>query len=139
MISNLNQLSFQPFGTIESERVRGRDLAQKGENRRILELVQGECPVLSCQTEVWLCNHANMTVLSVANGDDGFHHFYLDKMVCIKPGVRFAIHPYQDQSSVEMVANDTPQEVGRLNAGDEFRLRRHIQVSSIYTDRKSVV
>ena len=133
MISNLNQLSFQPFGTIESERVRGRDLAQKGENRRILELVQGECPVLSCQTEVWLCNHANMTVLSVANGDDGFHHFYLDKMVCIKPGVRFAIHPYQDQSSVEMVANDTPQEVGRLNAGDEFRLRRHIQVSSIYT------
>ena len=66
MISNLNQLSFQPFGTIESERVRGRDLAQKGEHRRVLELVRGECPILVCESEVWLCNHNNMTVLSVA-------------------------------------------------------------------------
>ena len=38
MISNLNQLSFQSYGTIESERVRGRDLAQKAEHRRVLEL-----------------------------------------------------------------------------------------------------
>ena len=133
MISNLNQLSFQSFGTIESERVRGRDLAQKAEHCQILELDRGDCPVLVCQSEIWLCNHANMTVLSVADEGETFHHFYLDKVVCIKPGVRFAIHPYQEHSSVEMVGNDDPREVGRLNAGDEFRLRRQIQVSSIYT------
>ena len=133
MISNLNQLSFQPYGTIESERVRGRDLAQKADGRQLLELTRGECPVWVCPNEVWLCNHSNMTVLSVAGEDESFKHFYLDKVVCIKPGMRFAVHPYQDSSSVEMSQTGTFQEVDRLNAGDEFRLRRQIQISSIYT------
>ncbi len=133
MISNLNQLSFQAYGTIESERVRGRDLAQKAEIRQILELVRGECPVLVCQSEVWLCNHTDMTVLSVAAEGEPFRHFYLDKVVCIKPGVQFAVHPYQERSSVDMACSNELREVGRLNAGDEFRLRRQIQISSIYT------
>ena len=133
MISNLNQLSFQAYGTIESERVRGRELAQKPEGRQVLELTRGECPVWVCQREVWLCNHSNMTVLSVALEGEDYQHFYLDKMVCVKPGVRFAVHPYQDRSSVEMARGEELREVGRLNAGDEFRLRRQIQVSSIYT------
>ena len=60
MISNLNQLSFQAYGTIESERVRGRDLAQKAEHRQVRELVRGECPVLVSQSEIWLCNHSNI-------------------------------------------------------------------------------
>ena len=133
MISNLNQLSFQAYGTIESERVRGRDLTQRADQRQILELVRGECPVFVCDSEVWLCNHADMTVLSVAAEGESFRHFYLDKVICIKPGIRFAIHPYQERSSVDMACGETPREVARLNAGDEFRLRRQIQVSSIYT------
>ena len=133
MISNLNQLSFQSYGTIESERVRGRNLAQKTGDHQILELFRGEYPVWVSQSEVWLYNHSNMTVLSVALEDGEYQHFYLDKVVCIKPGVRFAVHPYQDASSVELTRTDALQEVGRLNAGDEFRLRRQIQVSSIYT------
>ena len=133
MISNLNQLSFQAYGIIESERVRGRDLAQKAEGRRILELSRGECPVFISQSETWLCNHSNMTVLSVAMEEGDFQHFYLDKVVCIKPGIRFAVHPYQDHSSVELVSREEPQETGRFDTGDEFRLRRQIQVSSIYT------
>ena len=133
MISNLNQLSFQPYGIIESERIRGRDLTQKAENRQIRDLVRGECPVYVCDSEVWLCNHADMTVLSVAAEGEPFRHFYLDKVICIKPGIRFAIHPYQKRSSVDMAFGAQLQEVGRLNAGDEFRLRRQIQVSSIYT------
>ena len=133
MISNLNQLSFQAYGIIESERVRSRDLAQKAERSRILELSRGECPVFVSQSETWLCNHSNMTVLSVAMEEGDFQHFYLDKVVCIKPGIRFAVHPYQERSSVELVSRETPQECGRLDAGDEFRLRRQIQVSSIYT------
>ena len=133
MISNLNRLSFQTYGTIESERVRGCDLAQKTERRQVLELARGECPVQVCQSEVWLCNHSNMTVLSVSAEGDRFQHFYLDKVVCIKPGVRFAVHPYQECSSVEIACTGDLREVGRLSAGDEFRLRRQIQVSSIYT------
>ena len=133
MISNLNQLSFQSYGTIESERVRSRDLAQKGEHWRILELNRGDCSVLQCDEEVWMCNHGGMTVLSVANGDEAFRHFYLDKVVCIKPGVKFAIRPYQESSSVELAGSAEHKVVDRLDAGDEFRLRRQIQISSIYT------
>jgi len=133
MISNLNQLSFQSYGSIESERIRGRDLAQKAEVCNVMELHRGECPIWVSQGEVWLCNHANMTVLSVAGEGEGFRHFYLDKVVCIKPGIRFAVHPYQATSSVEIARSQEPQEAGRLNVGEEFRLRRQIQVSSIYT------
>ena len=133
MISNLNQLSFQSYGSIESERVRGRDMAQKSERREIMELSRGECPVWASSSEVWLCNHSNMTVLSVALEGESFKHFYLDKVVCIKPGVRFAVHPYQEGSSVEIAHVGQLLEEGRLNAGDEFRLRRQIQLSSIYT------
>ena len=133
MISNLNQLSFQSYGTIESERGRGRDQAPKAEDREKLELFRGECPVWVCQNEVWLSNHSNMTVLSVASEGEVFQHFYLDKAVRIKPGVRFALHPYQDSSIVELSHAQELREAGRLNAGDEFRLRRQIQVSSIYT------
>ena len=133
MISNLNQLSFQAYGSIESERVRGRVLAQKAEGRQILELSRGECPVWVCSSEVWVCNHSDMTVLSVAGEGENFQHFYLDKVVCIKPGIRFAVHPYQSSSSVELARSEELQEAGRLNAGDEFRLRRQIQLGSIYT------
>ena len=133
MISNLNQLSFQTYGTIESERVRGRDLAQRAESRQILELQQGEYPVWVCRSEVWLCNNSNMTVLSVALEGGEYQHFYLDKVVCIKPGIRFAVHPYQDCSSVELARSGELEEVDHLNAGDEFTLRRQIQMGSIYT------
>ena len=133
MISNLNQLSFQAYGSIESERVRGRVLAQKAEGRQILELSRGECPVWVSSSEVWVCNHSDMTVLSVAGEGENFQHFYLDKVVCIKPGIRFAVHPYQSSSSVELARSEELQEAGRLNAGDEFRLRRQIQLGSIYT------
>ena len=51
MISNLNQLSFQTYGIIESERVRGRDLALKAERCQVRELVRGECPVMVSQSE----------------------------------------------------------------------------------------
>ncbi len=133
MISNLNQLSFQAYGRIESERNRGRDLAQKAEHRQVRELARGEVLVLTSTSEVWLCNHSNMTVLSVALDGETFQHFYLDKVVCIRPGVRFGIHPYQEHSSVEIAGNEPLKVVGHFQAGDEFRLRRKIQVSSIYT------
>ena len=133
MISNLNQLSFQSYGTIESERGRVRDLGQKAEDRQILELSQGEYPVWVSPSGVWLCNNSNMTVLSVARESEGYQHFYLDKVVYIKPGVRFAVHPYQETSTVEMARLGALEEVDRLNAGDEFRLCRQIQISSIYT------
>ncbi len=133
MISNLNQLSFQSYGRIESERNRGRDLAQKAERLWVQELKRGETPILCSQREIWLCNHSNMTVLSVALEGENFRHFYLDKVVCIRPGVRFAVHPYQEHSSVEIAGDEVPRQMGVLESGDEFSLRRKLQISRIYT------
>ena len=133
MIGNLNQLSFQCFGTIESERVSARDLAQKAPRSRVLELKPGAAQVYVSQGEVWLCNNANMTVLSVSLGDGRFQHFYLDKVVCIKPGVRFALRPYQDSSSVEIACAGALETQGQIAPEDKFQIRRHIVIDGIYT------
>ena len=100
MIGNLNQLSFQSFGSIESERVAPKSPAHRRAPGQVLELSPGEASVYCCETEIWVCNHANMTVLSVSKDGEQFQHFYLDKMVCIRPGTHFALRPYQETSKV---------------------------------------
>ena len=133
MIGNLNQLSFQSFGTIESERASVRTLAQKFPHCRVLELNAGAAPVYSSDAEVWLCNQANMTILSVSADGDCYQHYYLDKIVCIKPGIRFSLRPYQDASGVELACSGTLTQVGGLDTSHGFQIRRHIMVDSIYT------
>ncbi len=133
MIFNLNQLSFQSYGTIESERARARDLTQKAPQRQVLELTSGEVPVYRADSPVWLCNHSNMTVLSVSADGEGYQHYYLDKVVCVKPGIWFSLHPYSGVSSAEIAGEALPAAVGTMGAGDEFRLRHQLQISSIYT------
>ena len=132
MIGNLNQLSFQSFGSIESERNSARNLANKAQTSRMLELNSGAAPVYCSDAEVWLCNNANMTVLSVSLDGEQFQHFYLDKVICIRPGVRFALRPYQERSTVEMASGEL-KVVGRIASNDRFHIRRHIQIDSIYT------
>lgn len=133
MIGNLNQLSFQRFGTIESERVSVRDLEGKAPSTRILELKTGDAPVYTSDGEVWLCNSANMTVLSASLDGTAFQHFYLDKVVCIRPGVHFAIQPYQENSTVELACAASLNTVGQIPAGSRFQIQRHILVENIYT------
>ena len=132
MIGNLNQFSFQNFGSIESERTSARNLAHKAQMSRVLELNPGAAPVYCAESDVWLCNNANMTVLSVSLDGEQFQHFYLDKVVCIRPGVRFALRPYQERSTVEMAGGDL-KVVGRISSNDRFHIRRHIVIDSIYT------
>lgn len=133
MIGNLNQLSFQHFGTIESERVSVRDLEGKAPSRRKLELKSGDAPVYTSDAEVWLCNSANMTVLSVSLDGTAFQHFYLDKVVCIRPGVQFTIQPYQESSTVELACGEGLNTVGQIPAGSRFQIQRHILIENIYT------
>ncbi len=102
MICNLNHLSFQNYGTIESERVAARDLLGKAAQSCVMELTNEERRVYRCAQEIWVRNHENMTVLSVSVDGDSYEHFYLDKIICINPGVYFSLHPYQQTSSVEL-------------------------------------
>ena len=74
-----------------------------------------------------------MTVLSVSADGEHFQHFYLDKVVCVKPGVRFALRPYQEKSRVDTASGSEWQTVGSIASGDRFQIRRHIVIDSIYT------
>ena len=102
MICNLNQISFQNYGTIESERIPAKDLLGRGAKSDVVELTHQERRVFCCDREVWVRNHQNMTVLSASVDGQTFQHFYLDKVVCIKPGIYFTLRAYQDNSSVEL-------------------------------------
>ena len=133
MIFNLNQLSFQNYGTIESERARARDLTLKAAHRQVVELTDRESPIYRADCPVWLCNHSNMTVLSVSTDGEEYQHYYLDKVVCIRPGICFSLHPYNGTSAVDMAGDAKPAVVGTTAPGDQFRLRHQLQVSSIYT------
>ncbi len=133
MIGNLNQLSFQSYGFIESERSSVRDLGKRVPKSQILELTHGDTPVYRGRYDVWMCNNANMTVLSVSLDGEHFQHFYLDKVVCIRPGIFFALRPYQETSQVELACDEECQMVKTIASGDRFQIRRHIVIDSIYT------
>lgn len=133
MICNLNQISFQNYGTIESERIPAKDLLGRGAKSDVVELTHQERRVFCCDREVWVRNHQNMTVLSASVDGQTFQHFYLDKVVCIKPGIYFTLRAYQDNSSVELAGEKLPQQVVQKDAPDNFRVQRRLAVSSIYT------
>ena len=133
MIGNLNQLSFQAYGSIESERNTARNVAQKATASRVFELKPGAATIYCADQEVWICNSANMTVLSVSTDGELFQHFYLDKVVCIRPGIQFALRPYQDTSAVEAACSGSLQQMGEIASDDKFRIRRRMMVDSIYT------
>ncbi len=133
MIRNLNQMSFQCFGTIFPERGQSSRLADKGGNRQILQLSRGDSPVYCCDAEVWLCCGAGMTVLSVSADGHDFQHFYLDKPVCVKAGVYFCLSPFQQESTAEMVCVQVPTVVGTRPPDQSLLVRHRLKINNIYT------
>ncbi len=132
MICNLNPLSFQSFGRIDPERVTVRDLSKKVASHQTWELGDGDAPVYVADDVVWLCNHSNMTVLSVSTDGENFQHFYLDKLVRIQPGIQFSVRPYQGQSSVEIGCEGSWQEVGK-QAAAQVQMKPRFSIGQIFT------
>ncbi len=133
MICNLNQLSFQQYGSIDSERVNARNLTQKGAQSHVMELGSLDAAVYRSQGRVWVCNDSNMSVLSVSTDGEDYQHFYLDKVVCINPGTYFTLSAYQDASTIEIAEEEPLEQVGTIGREDKYRIKRRIDISSIYT------
>ena len=131
MIRNLNQVSFQGFGTIAPERGQTVKNTDRGE-RQILTLESGEVQVFRALSEVWLECGEGMSVLAVSSDGQGFYHFYLDKRVCVKKGVVFYVTPFQDRSTVEMIALHHPVCIG-TRQHDTLRVEHKMQVKGLYT------
>ena len=131
MIQNLNQVSFQGFGTILPERAHSAKIGDKGEKRTI-QLGCDDSPVFLSEDEVWLTCSQGSCILSVSPDGAEYRHFYLDKLVCIRKGIHFALTPFRGVSTVEMVTQTVPQSLGNRPAG-ELKVERKLTVEGIYT------
>ena len=71
MIRNLNQMTFQEFGTILPEKAQSGRPLDKGIE---LEMKQGEAPVFRASSETWICGGNGMSVLSLSKDGENFQH-----------------------------------------------------------------
>lgn len=133
MIRNLNQVSFQRFGTISPERGQGCKPSVRQPYRQILHLSEGSMPVYRSSNECWLNCVSGMTVLSVSEDGNHFLHFYLDKAVCVKPEICFSLYPFQPNSSAELSSAQEPPIVGSRKQEDNLLVSNRLKVKNIYT------
>ena len=131
MIRNLNQVSFQGFGTILPERTHTARIVGKGP-RQILHLTLGDTPVYRADAEVWLTCGSGMSVLSVSHDGQEFRHFYLDKPVCIRAGITFSLMSFHGDATAEMAAETLPATVG-TRGSDSLRVEKEMRVEGLYT------
>ena len=131
MIQNLNQVNFQGFGTILPERVQSTQIGDKGE-RRTVHLECGDGKVFFAEEDVWLACGDGTSVLSVSQDGKEYRHYYLDKLVCVKKGVYFALTPFHGVSSVELVSQVPARDEGSRIIGD-LKVERKLSIDGIYT------
>ena len=129
MIRNLNQMTFQGFGTIPPERAQNPRSQDKG---NLHELADGEATVYRAVSETWISCGSGTSVLSVSGDGENFQHFYLDKRVCVSSGVWFALSPFKGDSTVFVSARVEPEVMGKRLI-DALRIERRVRVDGLYT------
>ena len=131
MIRNLNPLTFQGFGTILPERKDSLALPDQGD-RKLLRLVRRKAPIY-CGGPCWVCPGSGMTVLSVSLDGESYQHYYLDKPVRIREGVRFCLSPMEQEATAELIAAVIPARFGEYDVAPEFHVRPKMQLDALYT------
>ena len=131
MIQNLNQVSFQGFGTVLPERTR---TTQPGEGieQKTVHLADNDGPVFCSQEDVLLNCEGGSCVLSVSLDDREYQHFYLDKQVQVRGGIYYALNALWGEGAVTMTAKVLPVSVGTRNVVN-MKLERKLSVEGIYT------
>ena len=133
MICNLNPLSFKDFGTVSPERTADTLLASLPKARE-LTLSGTQIPVYRAESEIWLQSRGGMVSLSVSADGVNFRHYYLDKLVCVKPGVFFCLSPFQqDSASVQLFADAPLCPTGEFRQTDNYHLPQNLWVNRLYT------
>ena len=131
MIQNLNQMSFQKFGTLLPDRNKGASVADDAK-KLALDPLQTEFPLYRAAADTTLQLTGGKSVLSVSNDGESFLHFYFDKPVCIKTNTYFCLFPFKGEASVLMQAAEEPAFAGSRPNGS-LRLDRQARVEGIYT------
>ena len=131
MIRNLNQMTFQGFGTVPPERNQSAKYFDKSA-AVVWKLSASEADVCQAGTEVWVTSGSGMSVLSVSRDGENYQDYYLDKPVCIHPGIFFTLSPFMGEATVLIYAGEVPAKVGSRNR-NELRLDHRLRVDSIFT------
>ena len=129
MIRNLNQMTFQGFGTIPPERAQNNKNLDKG---KLYQLVGGDATVYRTLCDTWISCGSGTSVLSVSAEGKNFQHYYLDKRVCVASGIFFILSPFQGESSAYVSARVEPEITGR-HRNDALRIERRVRVDCLYT------
>ncbi|MCI8619975.1 MAG: helix-turn-helix transcriptional regulator [Oscillospiraceae bacterium] len=135
MVENLNTLSFAKFGSIRPERPAEARMPQEDSWQiRLLDTAQYQKRLFCSQLPVHLDYASGMTVLAVRLAG-AFQLFYLDKPVTIAPGVKFALLPFTEASTVRMAAQvgQWPEAADLPEPLHSLQLTRKLAVSSIFT------
>ena len=131
MIGNLNPIAFQGFGTVLSERAHGGKKIEK-EKKYLRKLISGDAVIYRSCTEVWLDFSKGMTVLSVSKDGENFLQFYLDKPICIKPDICFALYPFRGDSEIYIQYAREPEKIGN-GAPESFQSGNRLHTQDVYT------
>ncbi len=138
MIQNLNKLSFLNYGKVLADRSEHRGFPQTAPWQEQLTTYSGS-NVAVCRVsdgELYLDFEEGMTILAVANApEEPMVCFYLDKPVCLKPGVCFAIVPYRDSCTVRMGKKEDAEFllVSSFRPAADFKLTHKLRLREIYT------
>ena len=131
MIRNLNQVTFQGFGNVPPERTQSAKLFEKSEAVS-LPLSQERTVIYCAKADTWVTFDSGISVLSVSQDGENYQHFYLDKPVCVKSGIRFAISPFMGEATAFLYSRETPEQMG-TRSSDSLRVEGKFRVESIYT------
>ena len=133
MIRNLNQFSFKDYGTVAPERTPDQT-AHFTELHQDVILDWQEQTVYCAVSEVWVRFKEGMAVLSVSLDGSNYLSFYLDKLVCIRPGVHFYLAPFrQEGASVQLWSDETPEIVGDNRIPVEYVPESSLHVTRVCT------
>ena len=131
MIRNLNQVSFQGYGSVLPERAQNQKENGLPESKTVF-LACGDGPVFFAESDVYLTCGTGSSVLSVSRDAQTYQHYYLDKQVCVQKGMYFALTPPWGEATVEMASQSPVTSVGTRKM-ENVKVEKGLQVEAIYT------
>ena len=132
MIRNLNQVNFRSYGSVLPERASSVFPFSK-EAADMVELDSGYAPLYLAAGETWVSPGSGMSILSVQDDQEEYLHFYLDKPICLKEGVRFALSAFKGNASVLLWAAQAKPDYQGTQTVQQLRQDRQLHVDGIYT------
>ena len=127
MIKNLNQMNFQEYGNVVSERSN-----TTFENLTPMHLIQGDVTVCKAMSDMWINCSNGMSILHVSRDGENFEHFYLDKPALLKKGMYYALDPFKGDATIQFSANSEPKTLGK-RPSDSLRVEPTLQLEGFYT------